>query len=246
MTGGTLVVSKAEKLFPEFKRWLEVLGFNGVDVTTEEKDSLNMVINEKKPKLVLVESDFYQAGTPFMMGELLQRFPNLNVAVVSVYDYPDTLATWFIWHGVKSYLNLWEGLEEFQHGLQEVRQGKAYISPNVRRLINLFSEWPKTRDKATKRQMEMVIFLCCGFIPEHIGDELHITRRTVSNHLKTLYETFHVKNREEMVGLAWALELVTKDDMRFIDRKGNFGPLPEWAAVKKKMDREIKNYGHQN
>jgi DNA-binding NarL/FixJ family response regulator len=174
-----------------------------------------------------------------MMGELLRQFPKLNIAAVSVHDFPDSLATWFIWHGVKSYLDLWHGSDEFHQGLQDVRQGKNYISPNVRYLLDLFSEWPDTKSTVTRRQMEIIVFLCCGFIPEHIGDEMHITGRTVTTHLRDLYKTFHVKNREEMVARAWELGLVTEKDMRFIDRKRNDVPLPEWAAVKQKLGRKI-------
>jgi DNA-binding NarL/FixJ family response regulator len=239
MPGGTLMISRAKMIFPEVKQRLEYLGFTDVDITAEERDSLNMVINEKKPRLVLVGSGFYQAGTPNMMGELLERFPELNIAAVSVHDFPDALAAWFIWHGVKSYVNLWEGREEFHRGLQEVRQGRQYISPNIQRLLDLFPEWPDTKSKVTKRQMEIIVFLCNGYAPEHIGDEMHITGRTVSTHLENLYEIFHVKNRGEMVARAWQLDLVTKDDMRFFDRKEKAGPLPEWAAVRQKMNRRI-------
>jgi DNA-binding NarL/FixJ family response regulator len=242
--GGSLMVSRAKNLFPHIKRRLLDLGFPNVDITSEEKDSLNLVINEKKPDLVLVGSGFYQAATPYMMGELLGRFPKLNIAAVSVYEYPDVIAAWFIWHGVKSYLNLWEGYEEFHRGLQEVRKGKVYVSRNVRCLMDLFSEWPKVGDKATKRQMETLVLICNGFIPKQIGDAMHITRRTVSNHLKDLYQIFHVKNREEMVSLAWELDLVCKEDMRFIDRREKNKPLPEWAAARQKMNRRIMKDDH--
>jgi hypothetical protein len=108
-----------------------------VEVTGEERDSLHFVINEKRPRLVLIESFFYQAATPFMMGELLKRFPNLSIAAVSVYEYPDSLAAWFIFYGVRSYINLWEGFEEFQKGMQVVRRGESYISPKVKGIIEL-------------------------------------------------------------------------------------------------------------
>jgi DNA-binding NarL/FixJ family response regulator len=236
------MVSRAVVLFPQIQQRLIDLGFHNVEITGEEKDSLNSVITEKKPELILVGSGFYHAATPYMMGELLERFPNLNIAAVSVQEYPDTLASWFIWHGVKSYVNLWEGYDEFHHGLQKIKQGKTYISPNIQEQLDLFPEWPKTKHKLTKRQMEIIVFLCNGYIPEHIGNIMHITRRTVTTHLNELYQMFNVKNREEMVSLAWELDLVTKQDMRFVDRKNKARPLPEWAAVRQKLNRRLTNY----
>jgi hypothetical protein len=57
-----LIVSRAIKLFPYYKKSLEELGFKDVEVTGEERDSLDMAINELKPRLVLVGSAFYHAG----------------------------------------------------------------------------------------------------------------------------------------------------------------------------------------
>jgi DNA-binding NarL/FixJ family response regulator len=244
MPGGTLIVSRAVNLFPCFKKGLEELGFNDVEATSEEKDSLNSVINELKPRLVLIESEFYHAGTPYMAGMILKNFPKLNIAAVSLGEFPDSLAVWFIWRGVKSYINVREGYEEFRYGLQEVQKGNYYISPGVRRMIDLFPEWPKTKNKVQRRQMETLMFLCCGFIPEHIGNSMHIDRRTVSRNLNDLYRIFHVKNREEMVAIAWGLGIVTGKDMCFHDRKRDeSGPLPEWATAKLKMEQRMVKPG---
>jgi DNA-binding NarL/FixJ family response regulator len=240
MPGGTLIVSRAKNLFPYYQRRLLELGFKDVEATGEEKDSLNFVINEVKPRLVMVDSGFYHAGTPYMMGRLLKTFPKLNIAAVSMGEFPDTLAVWFIWHGVKSYVNFWEGYEKFHEGLQEIRKGNAYITRNVRRLIDLFPEWPQTRNKdIPKRQMETLVLLCNGFISEHIGNSMHVTGRTITTNLDKLNQTFHVKNREALVSMAWGLGIVTDKDMCFYDRKGDTGPLPEWAAAKKRMNKEV-------
>jgi DNA-binding NarL/FixJ family response regulator len=212
-----------------------------VDITGEEKDSLNRVINEKKPDLVVVGSGFYSAGTPYMMGRLHKSFPKLNIVVVNRGNFPDDLAAWFIWSGVKSYVNAWEGYEEFHHGLQEVRQGRPYISPNVQRLMDCFSEWPKTANDVTRRQMEVLILICNGFIADSIASTLHVSRATVNWHLQELYNTFHADNREGLVKTAFALKLVTDRDLIFYDREMIIYPLPEWAVIKQKMNRRLKN-----
>jgi hypothetical protein len=57
-------VSRAKNLFPYYRKRLLELGFTDVEATGEEKDSLNTVISELKPLLVLVGSGFDHAGTP--------------------------------------------------------------------------------------------------------------------------------------------------------------------------------------
>jgi hypothetical protein len=96
---GTLAVTGAAELHAEFKAWLEKMGFEDVAVTGEKNDALNTVICNKKPRLVIIDSWFYRDGTPRRIGELLKLFPKLNIAVVSLHDFPLSNAPWFIWEG---------------------------------------------------------------------------------------------------------------------------------------------------
>jgi DNA-binding NarL/FixJ family response regulator len=234
--GGVLALSRAAELHTEIQGRLEASGFEDVTVTGEENEVLNTVICNKKPRLVIIDSWFYQDGTPYRIGELVKLFPKLNIAVVSVHDFPLSRAPWFIWEGAKSYLSLWEGYGEFQRGLRIVREGKQYISPKVQKLIEHCEEWPDTKNKMTKRQKECLVMLCCGLIPVQIGEILHISRKTVYNHLNSLYGAFHAGSREEMIALAWEMGLVTPKDIRLYNKKKERLPLPKWVAVKRKCD----------
>ena len=151
---GTLAVTGATELHAEYKAWLEKMGFADVTITDKKNDALNTAICNKKPWLVIIDSWFYRDATSRRIGELLKLFPKLNIAVVSLHDYPLSNAPWFIWEGAKSYLHLWEGYGEFKRGFQIVREGKAYIAPKVQSLIDHFEECPDTKNKMTKRQKE--------------------------------------------------------------------------------------------
>lgn len=229
MTGGTLFVSRSRKLFPLWMKKAPALGFRDVHVTGEDKDSLNTVINDLKPRLVMVGSCFYGAATPYMMGQLLKIFPGLNIAAVNIHEFPDGLAPFFIWHGVKSYVNLQEGEDEFYYGLEEIKQGHEYIAPTIKYVVDN-CEWPEINDKAEKRQLEVLVFLCNGKTPLDIARLLHVCKRTVDWHIEQLFKVFDVHSREELICMAFYLDLVTKDDLRFFDRKNK--ALPKWAVAK--------------
>ncbi|WP_461255563.1 response regulator transcription factor [Treponema sp. R80B11-R83G3] len=237
MNGGVLALSRAVELHAEIKGRLEALRFENVTVTDRENDELNTVICNKNPRLVMIDSRFYQDATSCRIGELVKIFPKLNVAVVSVHDFPLSRAPWFIWEGANSYLNLWEGYDEFQLGLRIVREGGQYISPKVKKLIDHCEEWPDNKSKMTKRQRECLVMLCCGCTIDQIGETLNISRKTVYNHLNRLYSIFHASSRAEMTTLALEMELITTKDIQLYNRKKESMPLPEWAAVKRKCDR---------
>ena len=246
MAGGTLVVSNDICLHPFYQGELEGMGFTDVSVTATKKDGLNFVINDTKPRLVIMGSSFYSIGTPYMIGELHKLFPKLNIAAVSFHGFPLSIAPWFIWYGAKSYVNLLEGHSEFLQGMRMVREGRQYVSPMVQACIDHCPEWPDTSDNLTKRKMECLVMLCCGFTPERIGEELDLSRQTINNHLVSLYKVFHVRSREEMVAVAWELELVTPDDMRFYDKKPEDRPLPKWAEVKRKCNQYQRTINNAN
>ena len=232
MSRGTLLVSRYTKLLPHFKQRLEDLGFNDVHVTDREKDGLNMLINEVKPHFLIMGSNFYHAATPYMAGKLHQLFPKLTIAAVTTAPFPDDLAANFIFHGVGYYINLFDGIDEFHHGLNCLLQGKEYVAPAVRALIDAMTELPEIKHHADKRQIEVLIMLCNGTNNIDIANCLHISRRTVDWHINELKKVFHVHTREELICMAFYLDMVRKEDMVFFANKANKIIKPKWRLYK--------------
>jgi len=232
MQGGTLLVSRAVNWFSHFKTRLEALGFPDVHVTCKEKDGLNMLINELKPKYVLMSSNFYECATPYMVGQLLGVFHDLNIAIINSSFFPDAVAAWFIFHGIKFYLKLLDGKEEFHRGLQCFLKGKKYIAPDVQAIIDELGEMP-VELKETKRQKEVLLMLCSGFSIKKMISNLHVCKATIENHIRDLMAIFNSRGREELIRIARDLEIFTKDEMRFYDdSKYN---LPEWAEKQRQI-----------
>jgi DNA-binding NarL/FixJ family response regulator len=128
MIGGVLVASKSKNLHGFYREELEKRGFKDVYVTEVDKDGLNSIIREMKPKMLIMDSVFYQCSTAYMLIDLVKLFPKLNIVIVSMETFPDDKAMYFIINGAKSYVNWLEGPEEFNFGLNEVRDGREFIS----------------------------------------------------------------------------------------------------------------------
>jgi DNA-binding NarL/FixJ family response regulator len=226
--GGTLLLSREKQLYPYFQKRFTELGFAHFEVTGEDRDSLNSLINDMKPRLVLAGSGFYECSTPYMLGRLLKIFPKLNIAAVSIFcKIPDDLAMWFIFNGVKSYINYFEGPEEFYYGLNEVREGKGYISPGVMRRINMRREIPERAGNITRRQMEIIRLLCNGFTGQEICDVLSIAIDTLNVQKKKIYTALNVRNEKELIRVALYHEWITLEELHFFGRAYLLNPLPE-------------------
>jgi DNA-binding NarL/FixJ family response regulator len=226
-TGGTLVISRAKNMLPLCKYYLKAIGFQHVVLTSEEKDSLNFVINEQKPRLVFIESCFYEAVTPYMTGRLLRDFPKLRIVAFSVGEFPDDLAMWFYFHGVKNYINLRDGMCEFKRGMQKILRGGEFRSKKVQRRIDLRDKIPKAAYSFSKREMEVLLLVCNGFTTDETGEMLHISRRTVETEKTKLYAVFHVRNERELIRVAYYMDLFKKDDLCFYGGRWEIPPLPE-------------------
>ena len=224
------MVSRAVKLHPHIKKRLETLGFENVTVTDADKDGLVMKIREHKPKLVLMGAAFYVCSTPYMMKELLHTFPKLNIAALSVCQYPADLAMWFILNGVRSYVNVLEGFEEFHRGLQDVRQGKEYVSPEVQKRMDMRPYFPETSEKVTPKQTEVIRLLANGFTTTEVGNTLGMSKRTVDTHKTDIYTILNVRNEKELIRVAQYLGIISPEELIFFPP--NYELRPQGANSK--------------
>jgi len=227
VAGGTLIVSRAVKLYAFIKERFREMGFDNITITGVEKDGLNMLINDLKPWIVFIGCKFYQCCTPFMMAGLHKSFPKLNIAAVSVIDFPDDLAMYFIINGARSYVNFWEGEEEFLKGMKEIRDGREYISPEVQRRIDMRSIYPKPTGKLTERQISIVRLICNGFTGAEIADTLYISEGTVDNSKSEIYTALNVRNENEVIRAAIQLEIIKPEEMAFFPRDFVLKPKPQ-------------------
>jgi DNA-binding NarL/FixJ family response regulator len=224
-------------MLPFCKNYLEGMGFTNVYTTSEEKKELTRLIRELKPRIVFIESCFYNASTPYMLGRLLREIPKLNICAFSIGEFPDDLAVWFYFHGVKSYINFRDGIETAVSALEQIKTGNGFFPPPVRELIDCFSEWPKIVFDMSDRQKEVLFCLCLGFKLKEIEKDLDIGQRTVEWHLKCLYEIFHVHSKGALATAAWCLDLFTKKDACFYGKKLKKTVLPQWAVIKQTCSR---------
>lgn len=232
-----MLVSRYSNVLPFYKTFFEGLGFHDVHTTDKEKDGLNMLINELKPRRIFIASNFYSIATPYMVGLLHEKFPKINITVVSTDEFADNMAVWFIFHGAKSYVNLLDSVEELKNGLKHIRNGEEYVSPAVKQILEDIEEWPDCNTKITKRQKEILIMICNGYSREKIGKLLHITSYTICYHIKELMKIFHVHSREELIKTAYCLDIVTKNNLSFNADKKLIASLPDWARVQIKINR---------
>ena len=232
---GTLLVSREVNNHSYFKKDFEKRGFHNVSVTSVDKDGLNSVINEKKPDTVIMCARFYQCCTPYLIGELIKKFPKPKTAVICFGEYPADLAMYFILNGVKGYVNTFDGFDNFYVGLEEIRKGKEYVPKSVQERIDLRkNNYPEPAHTLPPKLVEVTRCICNGFLNNEIGDTLHLSIRTVANYREEIYRSLNVRNGEELYTAALTLGIVTKEELVFRYRNFTLKPLPDSSKKRRK------------
>jgi DNA-binding NarL/FixJ family response regulator len=226
MKGGTLMISRCEENHGFYKKRMEELGFSNVTVTAAERDALNSEIYDLNPSLVIMGARFYHGCTPFMMGELRKLFPKIKMASFVIGEYPPELAMYFILNGVNSYVTSFDGLPTWYKGLNEVCNGREFVSPEVLRRIDMRQEKPMPA-KVTARHKEIIRLLCNGWKDLEIAETLNISRCTVSRHKCDILTSLNVRSVLELVHVALTTGMVTLDELCFRPSNIVLNPVPE-------------------
>jgi DNA-binding NarL/FixJ family response regulator len=232
MIGGTLLVSRNIKAHDYLKKKAEKRGFKDVSITAAERDGLNMVINQLKPRLVIIDCDFYECCTPFLLGRLLRQCDDLKIAVVSITHYPADLGMSMINNGVWSYISFYDGPDLFNKGFERIRDGISFISPEVEERMRIRSGKESPATEITDREIEVVRLFCNGYTSKEIAPVLQISKRTVEWHREELYRKLNIRNTCELVRAALYLGLINRDELQFYGGDYVTRPLPNKKLMK--------------
>ena len=221
------MTTRAAKLLPYYEEQLKMLRFKDVTITTAEKDGLDMLIKDVKPKLFLIGCDFYDSATPFLMGRLLRKFPDLNVASISTHKYPVRLGAGLVVNGVKSFLSLWDGIEQFHDGFDCIREGGRFISETVQLYLDRHSGQMRPSKELTDMQIEIIRFVCNGYTNKQIANRLHMSVRNVIYYKNEIYNNLKIENKLELTKVALKLGLITEEELIFDGGDYEYSPLSE-------------------
>jgi len=234
---GILMVSRDEVNHGYYKEQMGSLGFSNVSFTAADKDGLNYVIADKTPDTLIMGARFYQCCTPYLMGELKKTFPKINMAAVSIGEYPADLAMYFILNGLIGYVNTFDGFKDFYVGLKDILKGKEYIPNSVQERIDLRkNNYPEPAHTLPPKLVEVTRCICNGFNKYEIGDTLQLSIRTVANYREEIYRSLNVRNGEELFRNALKLGIVTQEELVFTHR---------YFTVKPKPDKPQKSQGRK-
>jgi DNA-binding NarL/FixJ family response regulator len=142
--------------------------------------------------------------------EICQRNPATRVVILTTFDL-DEYVYEALRAGASGFLLKNAPPEEILRAVCTAHEGNAMLAPEVtRRLISQFAPHRQRREPAdalfgglTDRERDIVAAIARGMSNEEIADALFLSRATVKTYLSRLYVKLGVRDRTQLVILAY-------------------------------------------
>ena len=194
------------------KQLLELEG--DFQVIAEACDSIECMekLKEQIPDVLLLDINM-----PRMNGlEVLQKIKDekidVKILVLTVHNEVEYLLK-AVDIGINGYLLKDSESSELKKAILSVVDGEDYIQPSLIPVLNakmIDRDMDSEKiEKLTKRELEVLKLLAVGMYNKGVADELHISERTVKNHVSSIFKKIDVSDRTQAAVFAIRNNLIS-------------------------------------
>jgi DNA-binding NarL/FixJ family response regulator len=182
---------------------VHLLEYDGnFEVIAEASDGLDCLekLKDVTPDVLLLDINMPEKTGIEVLQELKNNRSRVKVLILTVHNEIEYLMK-AIEIGVDGYILKDTESSELKRAIISIFNGETYIQPSLipamnNRLIN--RDVDETRIKSlTKREMEVLITVANGMSNKEIAANLHISERTVKNHISNIFKKIGVSDRTQ-------------------------------------------------
>lgn len=182
-----------------FRQFLEVAG--NITVVAEASDGKEAcrLIEEQRPDVAVLDIQMpHMSGIEVVRWVRAQRLP-VGLLVLTAYD-EDPYVQAVLQAGANGYVLKTAAPAEIIQAVQDVQQGKTVLDAIIaQRLVSRLVKPPALTEALTERELEILALAGRGLTNKAIGAQLHISDRTVQNHLAHIFAKLQAASRTEAV-----------------------------------------------
>lgn len=184
--------------YPEY----EVIGQagNGMDAIK--------LVGALKPDLIILDIDMPLMNGLVAAKEIKAKYTDTRIIILSLHQDSSVIRK-LIQIGIDGYLLKSADSKEMITAIEMVRKGRPYFSGEVtmklsQKVINPSNDSSIKMSSLTQRELEILKAIAEGFSSREIGEQLHISARTVDTHRTNMMKKLGVT---KVIGLLrWAIK----------------------------------------
>lgn len=192
----------------------QLLEFDGsIEVIGEASDGEECLqkLEKVKPDVLLLDINMPKLNGIEVLEEIKRKNINVKVLILTVHNEVDYLIR-AVDIGVDGYILKDSESAELKKAIMTVMDGESYIQPKLipmlnKRLITRDSDKEKL-ESLTGREKEVLIEVANGMFNKEIATSLHISERTVKNHISNIFKKLDVSDRTQAAVFAIKNDLV--------------------------------------
>ncbi len=210
-----IVIADDHTLMREgLKRILE--SSDDIEVVGEATDGFGVLAHVRKGGFDLLLLDLSMPGRSGidLIRQIRTESPKLPVLVLTMYE-EEQYAIRSIRAGAQGYLTKESAGTQLVHAIRKVASGKPYISMEVAEQLALdimTPEKPLPHSQLSNREFEIFNLLAQGKSITDIGQQLHLSVKTVSTHKSRILNKMGMQSISEIVRYAVAHNLLAPFD----------------------------------
>lgn len=185
--------------------------FSGI--TVDEADTGHEGINhirKRPPDAVVLDISLPDMNGLDVLKRVRMEWPSLPVLILSVYG-EDQYGVRMIRSGASGYLTKSSAPEHLVAALKKLLRGQRYISPELaERFALTLRKSPEdlSVECLSDREYQVFRMLVAGKTVTEIGEELHLSVKTISTHRHHILSKMEMHNNADMVSYARAKGLL--------------------------------------
>jgi RNA polymerase sigma factor (sigma-70 family) len=158
--------------------------------------------NQAAPDVLLLDLELPGRNGLNIISEMIARWPNLAIIVLTVHDESAKIFA-ALEAGAIGYLGKPVSSVRLLEAIAETRAGGSPMSTSIARLVvrkfHAQGRLRKSLDQLTPRELEILDHISQGMSTKEIATHLELSDRTISSHLRKVYDKLQVHSRSAAV-----------------------------------------------
>lgn len=187
--------------FRESLRYMltETEGFTCVGVFENAESAIRMMT---EPDVLLCDIHLPGISGTEAVPKIKVKFPKVRIIMVTVFEDDANIFNAIV-AGADGYVLKKTTPVRLLQSIEDAASGGSPMTPSVaRQALELFKArvpHSKGENVLSDRELEILSCLVKGMSNEEIGEQLFISRATVRNHIRHIYEKLHVHSKSQAV-----------------------------------------------